>query len=73
MTQIVRGITVNDLPESPAPGVMLWCAHCQAGFSAAWNDYFWMPRGRAFRCQTCRRPLALVRERITHDRVEGGS
>jgi len=61
MTSLVHGVTVDQLPDDPAPGVQLYCARCQAGFSACRGDYFWMPRGKPFRCQTCRSPLQLVR------------
>jgi hypothetical protein len=69
MTTIIRGVTVDQLPDAPASGVQLWCAHCQAGYSACRGDYFWMPPGQPFRCQTCRRALQLVVERTTHERI----
>lgn len=59
----MRGITVADLPVSPAYGVQLYCAACQTGYSAQRGDYFWMPAGRVFRCR-CRRLLELVRETV---------
>lgn len=73
MTRIIHGITVDQLPSEPAPGVKLWCPPCQAGYSATRGDYFWMPRGRPFRC-ACGEPLQLVRERTTHTPIaKGGS
>lgn len=59
----MRGLTVADLPTSPAYGVQLYCAACQEAYSAQRGDYFWMPAGRVFRCR-CRRVLTLVRETV---------
>lgn len=70
MTKIVHGVTVDMLPAHPDPGVQLYCPHCQQGYSATRGDYFWMPPGRPFRCQACRRPLQLVQERTTHERIQ---
>lgn len=69
MTRILHGVTVDLLPESPAPGVQLYCARCQGEYSASRGDYFWMPRGQPFRCQQCRSYLQLVRKSTVREAV----
>jgi hypothetical protein len=52
-------LTVDDLPRTPAYGVCLYCPTCGDTFSACRGDYFWMPVGKAFRCQHDRTLLQL--------------
>lgn len=62
-------IRVNDLPERPAPNVVLHCPHCLSDYSATRGDYFWMPATKVFRCQECRAPLLLMAKRTGYSPV----
>ena len=60
-------VTRADLDDAPR-GAMLYCADCQASWSATHGDYFWMAPDEEFTCD-CGEPLYLAVERRQIRRV----
>lgn len=59
----------QDLPQNPAPGVVLRCDACGVDYSATRNDY-WSAKGPGhIRCGNCARPLQLYRHIKRYVRV----
>jgi hypothetical protein len=64
-------IRVRDLPESPAPGVMLVCAECGETYSASRGDYFLAAPDTAILC--CGEPVRLMRRNVVYVDVQVGA
>ena len=58
------GVTVADLPDSPPPGVHLYCSACRETYSACRGDYFFCASDEVLRCECNDTPLALVKREV---------
>ena len=61
-------MTYDDLPDHPAPGVLLYCRGGGAECSATVGDYFMCDGADEIACE-CGNPMQLVIKRTTFEPV----